>query len=49
MTFAIWADDRLPSIQAMVVVDEVVEEYLRLGDLHGGFARLRRTNHKLRH
>jgi hypothetical protein len=23
---AVWADDRLPSIQAVVVVDEVVEE-----------------------
>jgi hypothetical protein len=33
----------------VVVVDEVVEEYLRRGDFHKGFARLRGTNHKLRH
>ena len=25
---AIWADDRLPSIPAVVVVDEVVEEFI---------------------
>jgi len=34
---AIWADDRLPSIQAVVVVDEVAEEYLR-GRLAGSLS-----------
>jgi hypothetical protein len=31
------------------VVDEVVEEYLRCGDLHEGFARVRCTNRDCRH
>jgi hypothetical protein len=31
------------------VVDEVVEEYLRCGDLHEGFARVRCTNPECKH
>jgi len=31
------------------VVDEVVEEYLRCGDLHEGFARVRCTNPGCKH
>jgi hypothetical protein len=30
-------------------VDEVVEEYLRCGDLHEGFARVRCTNPACKH
>ena len=37
------------SSHALGVVDEVVEEYLRCGDLHEGFARVRCTNLECKH